>query len=386
MSTAAVVLAAGRGIRAGGSVPKQYCDLGGRTVVLRAVEAFLRHPGIDVVQPVIALGDEDLYERAMYRVSDPGLRAPVAGGAYRQASSLAGLRALAAQPPEHVLIHDAARPFLDAGTISRVLDALSSHDGAIPAIGISDGVWAIDPQGMCTQPLDRRGLCRVQTPQGFRFKAILDAHECCDAEDCFDDASVAARAGIAVAGVTGNPANLKLTTPDDIVSAQQDCVANRELRIGQGLDVHAFGQGIGVRLCGIDVPGCPSLEGHSDADVALHALTDAIYGAVAEGDIGEHFPPNDPKWKNCASEVFLQDAIERAARTGFEPLSADITLVAELPRIGPHRLRMRKSVAASLRISPDRVSVKATTTERLGFVGRREGIAAVAIATLRAIS
>ncbi len=382
MTTAAVVLAAGRGVRAGGAVPKQYCNLGGRPVIVRALEAFLAHPDIDTVQPVIASTDRQVYHEAVRGIGGKGLLAPVDGGVHRQASAFAGLRALKAQPPEFVLIHDAARPFVDAGIISRVMDALTRHDGAIPAIGISDGVWALDPRRMCRHPMDRDGLCRAQTPQGFRFKAILTAHEACAEESCFDDASVAATAGIAVACVPGDPANRKLTTPEDLEIAQCALLANRQIRTGQGMDVHAFGNGHGVRLCGIDIPDCPALEGHSDADVGLHALADAIYGAVAEGDIGEHFPPNDPRWADCASRIFLQDAVDRAARKGFEPLNTDITLVCELPRIAPYRLHMRRSVASSLGLPVEQVSVKATTTERLGFTGRGEGIAALAIATL----
>ena len=382
MTTAAVVLAAGRGIRAGGAVPKQYCSLGRRPVIVRALEAFLSHPDIDAVQPVIASADRPVYRESVCGIGDEGLLEPVDGGEHRQASAFAGLRALTAQPPEFVLIHDAARPFVDAGIISRVLDALSRHDGAIPAIGISDGVWAIDPRRMCRQPMDRDGLCRVQTPQGFRYRAILDAHEASAGDSCFDDACVAARAGIAVACVPGDPANRKLTTPEDLATAQRALLDNRQIRVGQGMDVHAFGSGLGVRLCGIDIPDCPALEGHSDADVGLHALADAIYGAVAEGDIGEHFPPDDPRWADCASCVFLRDAVDRAARNGFEPLNTDVTLVCELPRIAPHRLRMRQFVASSLGLPLEQVSVKATTTERLGFAGRGEGIAALAIATL----
>ena len=384
MTVAAIVLAAGRGVRAGGPVPKQYCDLGGWPPLHYVLETFIAHPGIDAVQPVVNSKDRQLYDHVAASLAGPCLRDAVHGGTQRQDSALAGLRALAREPPELVLIHDAARPFIDAGTITRVLEGLQHHEGVIPAIGISDGVWGIDTQRMCRQPMDRDGLCRAQTPQGFRYEAILSAHEASIGENCFDDASVAARAGIAVACVEGSQNNVKLTTPDDIALAQRSILADRELRIGQGFDVHAFGDGIGTRLCGIWIPDCPSLRGHSDADVGLHSLTDAIYGAVADGDIGEHFPPNDPQWKNCRSEVFLEDAVARAARAGFEPISVDITLICELPRIAPHRRSMREAVAKLLGVPPDRVSIKATTTERLGFTGRGEGIAAISIATLRA--
>ena len=384
MRTAAVVLAAGRGVRAGGPVPKQYCDLGGRPPLRYVLETFLAHPGIDTVQPVIASKDLPLYDRVAGSLANPHLRDPVHGGTHRQDSSLAGLRALTGDPPEHVLIHDAARPFVDSATITRVLDGLAHHDGIIPAISISDGVWGIDPQRMCRQPMDRDGLCRAQTPQGFRYQAILSAHEASIGENCFDDASVAARAGIAVACVEGSPDNVKLTNPEDLASARRSVVAERELRIGQGFDVHAFQDGTGTRLCGVWIADCPSLQGHSDADVGLHSLTDAIYGAIADGDIGEHFPATDPRWKNCASEVFLEDAVTRAARAGFEPMGVDITLICELPRIAPYRLSMRETVASKLGVLRDRVSIKATTTERLGFTGRGEGIAAISLATLRA--
>ncbi len=384
MRAAAVVLAAGRGVRIGGSVPKQYLELDGKSVLRRSVEAFLSHPGIDAVQPVIAAEDGPRYRRAIESLDTQGLLDPVGGGANRQASSLAGLLALKAKRPRYVLIHDAARPFVGAEVISRVLDRLTGQEGAIPVVRIPDGVWSVDGQDVCREPLDRDAMRRVQTPQGFPFEAILAAHETFAGESHFDDASVAARARIRVSCVEGDPANRKLTIPEDVAAAVEASRPAPDTRVGQGVDVHAFGSGRGARLCAVDIPDCPSLEGHSDADVGLHALADAIYGAIGEGDIGEHFPPADPRWEDCDSRVFLADAVVRAARAGFEVSNADVTLICETPRVSPYRQRMKEAVAACLGVPADRASVKATTTERLGFAGRGEGIVAMALVTLRA--
>ena len=383
MAVAAVVLAAGRGVRMGGPVPKQYADLAGRPALLHAIETFLRHPGVERVQPVIAPADRETYRRTVADLDTPALLPAVTGGTSRQESSLAGLRALAASPPEHVLIHDAARPFVGEDTISRVVDALGRHAGAIPAIGVPDLVWSVDPGRRCRRPMQRDSLCRAQTPQGFHFPSILAAHAAAEGEACQDDASVATRFGIDVVCVAGDTRNFKLTTREDLAEARRRLHGGRETRMGQGLDVHAFGDGTGARLCGVRIPDCRSLLGHSDADVGLHALTDAIYGAAAAGDLGAHFPPDDPQWRDCDSAVFLRHAVELAGQRGLSPVAIDITLVCEVPRIAPYRDQMRERVAELLQLAPERVSIKATTTERLGFLGRGEGIAALALATMQ---
>ncbi len=387
MTTAAVIVAAGRGTRAGGDLPKQYASLAGRPVLAHTVDVFVQHPAIDLVQVVIHADDAPAYAAAC---SDLATLPPVPGGQTRQESVLAGLAALEQHTPSKVLIHDAARPFVDAPTIDRVIAALDQYDGAIPALAIADTLKKTDNRRI-TETIDRTGLWAAQTPQSFRFGAIVDAHrKARDAgrSDLTDDAAVAEWCGLNVAVVEGTPQNRKLTTAADIEEAQRQMNSRStqtldDIRVGHGYDVHAFEAGDHVILCGIKVPHDAKLKGHSDADVGLHALTDAIFGALGDGDIGQHFPPSDPQWKGAQSDIFLKAAGDHVAERSGVIANVDVTLVCEAPKIGPHAVEMRQCIADILDIALDRVSVKATTSERLGFTGRREGIAAYATATLR---
>jgi 2-C-methyl-D-erythritol 4-phosphate cytidylyltransferase / 2-C-methyl-D-erythritol 2,4-cyclodiphosphate synthase len=373
-TTLALIVAAGRGSRAGDGLPKQYRPLTGRPVLRRTVEAFIRHPRIDAVQVVIHPDDRKLYDAA---VAGLDLPAAVAGGATRQESVRLGLEAIDC---ERVLIHDAARPFVPHDVIDRVLDALSHDDGAVPALPVSDSLRRGGPY--VEAEVERDGLYRVQTPQGFQFEAIRSAHRAAKAE-ATDDAAVLRAAGGRVALVEGDERNMKLTTADDFARAQAGLAAVMTSRTGMGFDVHRFGPGDHVWLCGVKVPHAQGLIGHSDADAGLHALTDAILGAIGEGDIGQHFPPNDPQWKGAASDQFLAHAAGLVAARGGRIDHVDVTIIAERPKVGPYRDVMRQRIADILRLPLAVVSVKATTTEGLGFTGRSEGIAAQAVATLR---
>jgi 2-C-methyl-D-erythritol 4-phosphate cytidylyltransferase / 2-C-methyl-D-erythritol 2,4-cyclodiphosphate synthase len=386
MRVAGLIVAAGRGTRLGTALPKQYQALGRETVLARAVAAVLAHPEVGRVIVAIHPGDGARYAAASAGLDDPRLGPPVPGGETRSASVLAGLEALAAWAPERVLIHDAARPFLGRGVIDRVLAALAEAEGACPALPVVDALWA-SADGAAAAPVPRDGLMRAQTPQGFRYAAILAAHRAHRGEAA-DDVAVARAAGLTVRLVPGEERAFKITTAEDLARARamaRDASGGgngMDVRTGNGFDVHAFGPGEAVTLCGVRVPHDRGLVGHSDADVGLHAITDAIFGALAEGDIGQWFPPSDPQWKGAASEVFLAKAVERAGARGFRIAHIDCTLVCERPKIGPHAEAMRASVAGIAGIDADRVSVKATTSERLGFTGREEGIAALATATL----
>ena len=364
-STAAVIVAAGRGTRLGGE-PKQWRPLAGRRVADRAVEAFAAHPAVDEV--VVVVHPDDLA-----RV--PGLRA-VTGGATRGASVRAGLEAVAA---DRVLIHDAARPLVSGAVIDRVVAGLDRADGAAPALPVTDALWFGD--GFVEGMRARAGLWRAQTPQGFAAEAILAAHRA-HATEAADDVEVARAAGLSVAIVEGCEDNFKITRPGDLERAERILGGAMEIRTGNGFDVHRFGPGDAVTLCGVAVPHDRGLEGHSDADVGWHALTDALYGALAAGDIGRHFPPSEPRWKGAASEVFLRHARDLAAERGWRPTHLDLTLICERPRIGPHAAAMIARTAHVAGLDPGAVSVKATTSERLGFTGRGEGIAAMATATV----
>ena len=324
--------------------------------------------------------DAVLYTAAVAGITDPRLAPPVAGGATRSASVAAGLEALAPHPPEAVLIHDAARPFVAAATIAACLAALDRHAGVLPALPVVDALWRAET-GTADTPLPRDGLWRAQTPQGFRFAPLLAAYRA-HAGEAADDVAVARAAGIEVALVEGSEDNFKITTAADLVRARRIAGESMDIRTGNGFDVHAFGPGESVTLCGIEIPFDRGLVGHSDADVGLHALTDAILGALAEGDIGRWFPPSDPQWKDAASAIFLARAAERVRARGFVLTHLDLTLICEAPKIGPHAEAMRTEVARIAGLEQDRVSVKATTTEGLGFAGRGEGIAALATATL----
>jgi 2-C-methyl-D-erythritol 4-phosphate cytidylyltransferase / 2-C-methyl-D-erythritol 2,4-cyclodiphosphate synthase len=382
---AAVIVAAGRGHRAGGEMPKQYRRIGGEPVIRAALAAFAGHPAIAAVQPVIHGEDE-----AQFRAATTGLnrlRAPVQGGASRQASVYAGLEALRGTTPDIVLIHDAARPFVSGALIARAIAAAKEHNAAVPAVGVADTVKKVDAQGTITATIDRNELRIVQTPQAFSYKLIVDAHRRAAAaarSDFTDDAALAEWAGHRVSVFPGDSANVKLTTNEDFTRAEaMRMAATGDIRTGSGFDVHAFADGDHIMLGGVRIAHTRGVTGHSDADVALHALVDAILGALAEGDIGQHFPPSDPQWKGAASEKFLAFASERVRARSGVIAHLDVTIVCEAPRIGPHRDAMRARIAAIAGIDVERVAIKATTSERLGFTGRGEGIAAMATATVR---
>jgi 2-C-methyl-D-erythritol 4-phosphate cytidylyltransferase/2-C-methyl-D-erythritol 2,4-cyclodiphosphate synthase len=373
MSTAAVIVAAGRGSRAGGPLPKQWQTLAGRMVAEWTVAAFRAAIGVDRL--LLVLHPDDMDRAAAF----PGVET-VAGGATRDASVRAGLEALAGQSVSRVLIHDVARPLVSPAVIAAVLDALETHDGAAPALEVTDALWR-GAAGTVTGAEDRAGLFRAQTPQGFRFEAILAAHRA-HAGGAADDVEVARAAGLTVAIVPGEERNLKITRPEDFERAEALLGGGMDIRLGNGFDVHRFGPGDRVILCGIEVPHDRALQGHSDADVGMHAVTDAIYGALAEGDIGRHFPPSDPQWKGADSRIFLEHAVQLAGARGYRIANVDLTLICERPKIGPHAADMQSKMAEIMALEPCRISVKATTSERLGFTGREEGIAALATVTL----
>jgi 2-C-methyl-D-erythritol 4-phosphate cytidylyltransferase/2-C-methyl-D-erythritol 2,4-cyclodiphosphate synthase len=376
-----LIVAAGSGSRFGGALPKQYCDLAGETILRRSVLAFLNHPYVDSVRVVISPAHRDMYDKA---VGDLGLPQPVAGGASRQESVLLGLEALAKDdPPDFVMIHDGARPLVDAETITNVRRALDTHEGAIAAKRVVDTLKKGNGEKIVTT-VDRSDLWQAYTPQGFRFPSILDGHRQCAGAQLTDDASVAEKMGLTVVLISSNPDNMKITNPEDLDRAARVLGHNYgDIRTGMGFDVHRLIPGDKIILCGVTLPHTFMCEGHSDADVALHALVDAILGAMSAGDIGQHFPPSDPQWKGKDSAHFVRHAVRMVSERGGIIANVDITLMCEAPRVGPHRDAMIKRVAELLEISPSRVSVKATTTERLGFTGRGEGIAAQAVATLR---
>ncbi len=382
--TVALVVAAGRGRRFGAPTPKQYMPLGGATVIRHCLECFLGHRAVDAVGAVIHPGDRGLYDRAVRGLA---LLEPVPGGETRQESVRRGLEGLAPLNPARVLIHDAARPFVGPTVIDAALDALDRAAGAVAAIPIRDTVKrAVD--GRITETLDRAGLWRAQTPQAFRFTDILAAHRAAAGAGLTDDAAVAERAGLEVALVTDDEANFKVTTAADLARAEArlrraDDDRDYEYRGGQGFDVHRFGPGDHVMLCGVAIPHDAGLVGHSDADAGLHAMTDAILGAIAAGDIGSHFPAGDARWRDADSAVFLRHAKALLEARGGGIVNLDLTLICERPKIDPHRPAMTARVASILDLEPARIGIKATTTERLGFIGRGEGLAAQAVATVR---
>jgi len=381
---AAVVVAAGQGLRAGGEIPKQFRRIAGETLLERSLSAFAEAPDVTFVQPVIRPDDVALVRRLTRGMN---VLEPVAGGATRQASVRAGLEALVSCTPDIVLVHDAARPFASASLITRAIEAAEKTGAAIPALPVTDTVKRIDNAGTIEATLDRNSIRLVQTPQAFAFPVLFDAHRRALAQgrdDFTDDAALAEWAGIKVNVFAGDPGNIKFTTPEDFARAEVIQSAGLgDVRTGSGLDVHAFGPGDHVTLGGIRIPHAQALTGHSDADVALHALTDAILGALADGDIGAHFPPSDPQWRGASSDRFLTFAVERVRARGGRIAHLDLTIVCEAPRIGEHRDRMRANIANLAGIGIARVGVKATTSEKLGFTGRGEGIAAYATATIR---
>ena len=382
---AAIVVAAGRGYRAGGEMPKQYREVAGEPVIRPTLAAFLGHAEIDAVQPVIHPDDREIFLAATAGLG--GMLSPVSGGPTRQASVRAGLEALRAAPPDFVLIHDAARPFLSGALIARAITAAKEHGAAVPAVAITDTVKKIDERDMVSETLDRSRLRTVQTPQAFAFGLIADFHRRAAAagcEDFTDDAALAEWAGHRVSVFAGETTNVKLTTDDDFTRAETlRMAAFADVRTGNGFDVHAFGDGDHVMLAGIRIPHDHGVTGHSDADVALHALVDAILGALAEGDIGVHFPPSDPQWRGASSDRFLSFACERVRARAGMIAHLDVTIVCETPRVSPHRDAMRARIATIAGIPIGRVAVKATTSEKLGFTGRGEGLVAMATATVR---
>ena len=382
---AAVIVAAGRGHRAGSDMPKQYRELAGEPVIRPTLAAFLNHPQIGAVQPVIHPDDETIF-----RTATAGLKSllpAVPGGATRQASVRAGLKALRATAPDLVLIHDAARPFLSSDLITRAIAAAKAHGAAVPAVAITDTVKKVDEQDMVSETLDRSRLRTVQTPQAFAYDVIVELHNRAAAagrDDFTDDAALAEWAGHPVNVFAGESSNVKLTTNDDFERAEAlRMAALGDVRTGTGFDVHAFGDGDHVMLAGVRVPHSRGVTGHSDADVALHALVDAILGALAEGDIGVHFPPSDPQWRGASSDRFLAFACERVRSRSGMIAHLDVTIVCEAPRVGPHRDAMRARIAGIAGVPIDRVAIKATTSEKMGFTGRAEGLVAMATATVR---
>ena len=363
-------------------MPKQYALLGGQPVLGRTLAVVRATPGIDRIQVVIGPGDETHYLAA---IAGFDLPPPVAGGPSRQRSVLNGLEALASDPPDLVAIHDAARPFVRSADIAACLEAASAPgiDGAVLGVPLADTLKRVDGGGAVIETVPRAHLWRAQTPQIFRYAALLEAHRAAasfgadEATAFTDDAAIAERAGLRVVMVAGHEDNAKITTVQDLRQA-----STMETRAAFGFDVHGFGPGHEVMLGGIAIPHTLALAGHSDADVALHALTDAVLGTIGAGDIGKHFPPSDPKWRGASSDRFLRHAVGLVEATGARIVHLDLTLICEAPRIGPHREAMVESIARIAGVTRDRVSVKATTTEGLGFTGRREGIAAQAVATI----
>jgi 2-C-methyl-D-erythritol 4-phosphate cytidylyltransferase/2-C-methyl-D-erythritol 2,4-cyclodiphosphate synthase len=378
MRNVALVVAAGRGERFGAAVPKQYAGLAGKPVLRHAVEAFVRHPEIDAVRVVIGSEDRDFYAAA---VDGLDLLPPVVGGASRQETVRLGLESLAAQAPERVLIHDAARPLVSAAVIARVVAALDRFPAVLPVLPVVDSLKRIEG-GIVAGDAPRTGLARAQTPQGFHYAAILAAHHQALGQNHTDDAAVAAAAGLAVAWVEGEESNMKLTLPGDMDVGEALLHARVRWRTGIGFDVHAFAPDRPLVLCGVQIPHEVGLAGHSDADVAFHAVTDALLGTIGAGDIGSHFPPSDPRWKDADSARFLRHAAELLARQGGRIENVDLVIVCERPKIGPHREAMTARLAEVLGVGRDQVSVKATTSERLGFTGRGEGIAAQAVVSV----
>jgi 2-C-methyl-D-erythritol 4-phosphate cytidylyltransferase / 2-C-methyl-D-erythritol 2,4-cyclodiphosphate synthase len=376
----ALVVAAGRGTRLGAALPKQYLPVAGEPLLRHTLRALASHPRINGVRAVIHPDDHPYYAEA---ARDLDLLPPVPGGAQRQDSVRLGLESLLEIDPDVVAIHDGARPFVDGALIDRVLDAVGRGPGAIPALPVADTIKR-GRDGRIVETVERSQLWRAQTPQAFRFREILAAHRAALGLELSDDAAVAERAGLAVSLVMGSEANLKVTAPDDLARAEAMLLAQLgDIRTGQGFDVHPLGPGDHVWLCGIKVPHERALIGHSDADVGLHAITDAILGALGAGDIGQHFPPSDARWRGAASDQFLRHAAKLVAERRGRIAHVDVTLICERPKVSPHRSAMIARIAEILGLAPDRVSVKATTTEKLGFTGREEGIAAQAVATVR---
>ena len=401
---AVVIVAAGRGERAkrsgeGDKGPKQYRLIGGKAILAHTIDRFCNHALVDLVVPVIHKDDDALYLEALAGFQHGKLSAPVVGGTSRQGSVYNGLKALKAEGVDFVLVHDGVRPFVSNETIARVVEGLHEYNSILPALAVVDTIKRVVPDSgvhlIISETVDRSVLWSAQTPQGFHYGVLLKAHNHAEADRFTDDCAVMEAAGHDVRIVEGNGENIKITTADDIDEAerrvrdmvgQDGWVSNMiemETRVGNGFDVHAFEDGNAVILGGTSIPHTKKLRGHSDADVGLHTITDAIYGALADGDIGSHFPPSDEQWKGAASDQFLIHACERVKQRGGRIVHIDLTLMCEAPKIGPHRDAMREKIAEICGLPLSRVAVKATTTERLGFTGREEGIAAMATATIQ---
>ncbi len=387
MTVAAVIVAGGSGLRAGGETPKQYQLIGGKPVIWWTLKAFADHPEISHVQVVVGEGQQDEFAKAI-----EGLELPphVIGGATRQDSCRIGVEACNLAAPKKLLIHDAARPFISAELISEVIAMLDNTDAVIPGLRIAETL-KFAPDGTIRKTIDRSNIWLAQTPQGFTFDKILEAHRKAAREQTAgltDDASVAEQAGVVVQMILGHTENVKLTTAKDIEQANRRLNQSKqsdiyETRMGQGIDFHVFAAGKSLWLCGVEIPHTHKLKGHSDADVALHALTDAILGAIGEGDIGTHFPPTDPQWKNAASKIFVEKALTLLEQRGGKLNNVDISILAEAPKVSPHLGAMKACLSSLLKITPDRIAIKATTTEKMGALGRKEGMAATAIASVK---
>ncbi|MBB3607966.1 2-C-methyl-D-erythritol 4-phosphate cytidylyltransferase/2-C-methyl-D-erythritol 2,4-cyclodiphosphate synthase [Rhizobium sp. BK602] len=390
MSIGIVIVAAGRGERAGAPEegPKQYRPIGGRPVIAHTLEKFVTWPQAARVVTVIHRDDEALLRSALQSLADSSGIEIAIGGATRQQSVLSGLRHLCDTGITHVMIHDAVRPFFDQDLLDRVAAALAAGAPAVlPAMPVTDTLKRADAEALVTETVPRAGLYAAQTPQSFRFADILAAHEKAAAEgksDFTDDAAIAEWSGLPVTVVAGSADNVKLTIKRDIAMADEKLSAGLlpDVRTGNGYDVHQLEPGDGVTLCGVFIPHDQKLKGHSDADVALHALTDALLATCGAGDIGDHFPPSDPQWKGAPSRIFIEHAAKIVREHGGTIMNADVSLIAEAPKVGPHREAMRGKLSEFLGIDIERCSVKATTNETIGFVGRREGIAAIATATV----
>ena len=378
---AAIIVAAGRGQRFGGDGPKQYQDLAGEPLLRRTLRTFAAHPLITDIVPVIHADDTLLYTDAIAGISGgQKITSPVIGGTTRQDSVRNGLESLASDPPDIVLIHDGARPMNSERIIGDVIAALTHADGALPTLPVVDTLKRISDGDRVGATVPRDDIAQAQTPQGFRYASILDAHRQMAKHTFTDDAAVMEKHGGKVISVPGDAANIKVTTMEDLSRLNEQLA---EIRVGQGFDVHKFGAGDSVWLCGVKVPHSHGLEGHSDADVALHAATDAILGSIGAGDIGQHFPSSDPTYRNASSDRFIAHAYHLLGRRGGILVHLDITIICERPKVGPHREAFVARIAEILNVPPSRISIKATTTEGLGFTGRREGIAAQATATVR---
>jgi len=392
MRVAVIIVAAGRGHRAGGEIPKQYISVCGKTILERTIQTFAKEPYIDLIQCVIHSDDRALYDLSIQAITQENqaekdqkmtILDPTLGGATRQQSVMNGLQGLAQDEPDLVLIHDAARPFVTPKHIEDIIMAATDHGAVVPVLPVVDTVKLIS-ENKIKETIDRKTLALAQTPQAFRYKLIFMAHKRMETQDLTDDSAIAESCGVQVLTIPGEESNFKITTREDLKKAENMIKNNlSDMRSGLGYDVHAFEDGNQVILGGIPIAHDQKLKGHSDADVALHALTDAMLGAIGAGDIGQHFPPDDDQWKGASSDIFLKHAAQLIKEKGGIISNIDLTIICEAPKISPHTQAMRENIADILDITPSRVSIKATTTEKLGFTGRKEGIAAQAIVTVR---